>query len=69
MMRGCPMKDPEDAELVRLLLECSRLTRENQRRAGLAPAPEEPTEKTAEEVIDLLVALLEDRNRRIAESN
>jgi hypothetical protein len=63
------MKDPEDAELVRLLLECSRLTRENQRRQGLPTAPEEPTEQAAEEVIDRLVELLEERNRRVAESN
>ena len=44
------------------------MTKKNQRRQGL-PVHERPPEETAEEVIDLLVGLLESRNRRVAESN
>jgi hypothetical protein len=63
------MSPEERDELVQMLLESSRLVKENQRLRGQPAGPEEPTEEAAEEVIDRLVELLADRNRRVAESN
>jgi hypothetical protein len=56
------MSPAEKAELVELLVECSRLASE-------LDGVRERTPEEAADVIDLLVGLLESRNHRVAESN
>jgi hypothetical protein len=52
-----------------LLVESSRLVKENQRLRGQPQGPERAPTRTPEELIDRLVLLLENWNRRMAESN